>query len=527
MVVNDDAAAARSGTGRWTKLGFAIQVVVALVLALLVCGLLVHVAEWRKLRWRTDLTASGRNTLDPQTEGLLLGLKEPARVDIFFRPASFEHLARVTNEAQRRMSELLFVARNLAPDLLDVERHDLYDLAATQGRMDELGIDEVQTVVVSLGERRAVLRLFTEIARIDVGNPDPRASQPATLQSFRGEEAFAEALKKVSASDTPRVYFSTGHGEMDPFGTENRELGRLSTELERQGFEIATWEGEEAGPVPEDCDVLAIVGPVQPFSEREQDYVDGYVDAGGRLFAATSARFDEEPGSVAGMLRRYGMLLARGIVCVPVLDYFGNLREETPKCADFLVSESELSPQHPITAPLVERGRRVRFSFARSFERGGAPEGGLLLDLASSPSEAWRDLPDADDKLDFALDNTRESAGRFRVAMAASFPGASSEEAGNRGDARVVAVASPFFMANTTFPTNRDFLSNAFNWLAERDFRVGVAARDPEASTLDVSRGKAMTVVFHTSLWGLPGVFGLLGVMVFLRRRPRAVLRTT
>ena len=34
--------------------------------------------------------------------------------------------------------------------------------------------------------------------------------------------------------------------------------------------------------------------------------------------------FSEEEGSVGLMLRRYGMILKRGLVCMPVLDYLGN-----------------------------------------------------------------------------------------------------------------------------------------------------------------------------------------------------------
>ncbi len=523
MVVAPEKGGAAAGSGRSTRLGFALQVGFATLLAVAVCGMLVHLAEWRKLRFRVDLTASGKNTLDSQTQALLTGFDEPVAVDVFFRAADYEHLFDVTAEAQRRMSELLFVAKTLAPARLEIEIHDLYDLAATRKRMDELGLDEEQTVVVSRGERRAVLRLFAEIAQIDPGNPDPRAPRPATLRSFRGEEALAEALKKVSADDSPRVYFSTGHGEADPFGSDNRQLGRLVAELERQGFEVDTWEGAVVGPVPSDCDVLAVVGPEQPFSAREREYVEGWVAAGGRLLAATETRYAEEAESVAGMLRRHGMLLSRGMVCMPVLDYFGSLRTGTPECADFRIAEREMNAEHPVTAPLVERARKLRFVFSRSFDRTPAGESteGILLDLASSPAESWRDVPETEGaSLDFALDSARESRGRFRLAMARTFPVSASLDVGSGPrEGRVVGIASPYFLSNGTFSTNRDFALNAFNWLAERDFRVGVSARDPESSVVDVSRGPALAVVFHSSLWALPGVFGLLGLFTYIRRR--------
>jgi len=517
----------KSGTGRWTRFGFGLQVLFALVLAIGACMLAVHLSEWRRARWRADFTASGSNTLDPQTMEILEGLDERVKIDIFFRTASTEHMRLSTDQAQQLTNELLSVAKNLLPEKLEIEAHNLLDLAATEKRMQELSLTEVQSVVVSLGERREVLRLYTDLAEFDYGSENPRSPRPATLHKYRGEEAFAEALKKVSSGDSPRIYFSAGHGEADPNGSEARDLGQLTTELTRQGFIVDTWEGAVDGPVPDDCDLLAIVAPEQPFTDREREYVSTWVDAGGRLLGAAERDFSDEEGSVGRMLRRYGMILKRGLVCMPVLDYLGNPTEGLPECMDFRVSDRHMNSSHEITQPLVERDRKLRFVYSRSFDYGGPPEGGLLLELVSSPAESWRDMPDANFTLDFSLDNNRETTGRFRLVMVSTFPvvnqaGEPAELLDSEGlarEARVIGIASPFFMANNAFSTNRDFLLNAFNWLAERDFRVGVASRDPERSLVDITRGADMAVIFHSTLWGLPAVFGLLGVVTFLRRR--------
>ncbi len=515
------------GTGKWTRFGFGLQVLAALALAIGACLLVVHLSEWRRARWRADFTASGTNTLDPQTMAILEGLHERVKVDIFFRAASTDHMRVATDQAQTRMNELLFVAKNLLPEKLELEAHNLLDLAAAEKRMQELSLKEVQTVVLSLGDRREVMRLYSDIAEFDYGSENPRSPRPATMHKFRGEEAFAEALKKVSSGDSPRIYFSAGHGEANPTGSEGRDLGLLTTELERQGFVVGTWEGEADGPVPADCDLLAIIGPEQPFSDREREYLETWVDAGGRLFGATETRFGEEPGSVASMLRRYGMLLKRGLVCMPVLDYLGNQTEGLVECTDFRVNERHMNATHEVTESLVERHRKLRFAYARAFDYGGPPEGGLLLELVSSPAESWLDLPDSNFDLDFVLDNNREATGRFRLAMLSTFPvqplpgetAAPLDADGLAREARVIGVSSPFFLANSTFTTNRDFILNAFNWLAERDFRVGVASRDPERSLIDLKQGNDFALLFHSSLWGLPAIFGLLGFATFLRRR--------
>lgn len=494
--------------GRWTRVSLTLQVLLVLLLTAAVAVLAIDASEWRSLRVRMDLTESKRNTLDPQTLELLDKAPAEIEIDVFWRVRP-DFYYEVRAQSQARMNELLSLVQSLRPEALKITYHNLQDLATTEERMDELGLDEVNCVVVSLNEKRAVLGLFDEISEVNPGNPDPRNQVPPSLHLFRGEEALAEAIKQVSSTETPVVYFSTGHGELNPFGDEARDLGRLSMELRLQGFELAEWNPTH-GPVPADCSALAIVSPDQPFTPLEMGHLREYLESRGRLLAVAEATWTEEAGSVAMLLKEYGMLLKRGLVCVPFYDLTGRLTERSPQCADFRVAKSELNSRHPVTEKLFERDRHLRFINARALDQG-VLEGGGLLDLVTSPAEAWLDLPQ-DGQLDFALNNERESVGKQRMVMAAQRPL-------NDPTLRIIGSSASNLASNTTFSTNRDFLLNAFNWLTERDFRVGVSPRDPEYNLLDLRGTTHMSVILKVSTLAIPGLCLVFAFLTYWRRR--------
>ena len=313
-------------------------------------------------------------------------------------------------------------------------------------------------------------------------------------------------MVKVSAARAARVLFSQGHGEGDIFGTLSTDLGRLRAALERDGFEAAGWNAAQDGPVPE-ADVLALVGARQPFTPQELDYVRDFVSAGGRVVAAPA--FEELEtgieGGIGEFLHGYGMVLEPGVLCVARKDRLGRRIEGVAECAEMVIEGASLSPSHPLTEALRRRGRRMQFVLSHSFRRGGVGRGGLLLDIIHSPRESWRDLPDGRGAHDFQLDPASEDSGRFRLVMQAEFPSVTQEETAPARKGRVLGVATANIFGNGSFDSNRDFLLNAFNWMAERVHLVPVSARPPGESMLAIPGGVRAAAARFLGVGGGPG----------------------
>ena len=525
--------------GRSRRVLGALQVLLACGLAFGAALLAIDLANWRYAR--VDLSASARNTLEPEVAEIVERLPQPARVDVFLRALEPPY-DQVWYEAQGRMLELLFTARNAWRDRLSVELYDDRTPERTRTRQAELGVEGTNFLVVSSGERRTSVPLFGGVASIDWGSPTPRGvrylleqgiggvvdaasydparPRPARLTGFRGQEALAEALLKVASGERPKVLFTSGHGEPDPFGSRTQDTARLRQALERDGFEVGTWNGRESGPLPAGTAVLLALGAEQPFDAAEREAIRDWVASGGRLIAAPSFREVEEglEGGTASLLFGYGMIVEPGVVCQGVRDSLGRAVEGLPECARLLVSGTELSPSHPLTEMLRRRGLRLEFVLTHSFRRGALAAGGLLLELIQSPASAWRDQAASDGSHDFRFDPLQESRARARLVMLAELTGrAASDGEPLRG--RVLGIASAGFCTDGSFDTNHDFLVSAVNFLAEREELVRVSPSELTGHVLDLQRGRAKPVLFALLVVALPGSLALLGAGLAWRRR--------
>lgn len=508
-----------------TRASLGLQVGLAWILALALAALVTELAGWRGLRGRWDMTLTRRNTLHDATREQLERLPGRATIDVFFRldPGPY---AALQAEVQAHALEIARLAAGEFPEQLELREHDLADLAAVDARRLELGLEQlVNTVVVSLGGRKVQLGLFDDLAQVDFGNLDPRNRIEPSVRAFQAEAALASALNQIAAGDRPLVAWSVGHGEGDAHSEDERGLAQFARALRADGFQIVTWEG--ADPLPADARVLAVMGPSKPFLPAEVEALRAFVGRGGRLLVVAGLAWFEGPGSPADLLLPYGMRAVRGVVCAPVYDaLLGTAFEGRSECAAIYAGSKELSATHPVTEPLWKHKRRLLFPFTRSFERGQSPEGGVLLDLVSSPEDCWRDLPGPDGTLDFALEQAREESGRFRLALSSQFPAAAPSStgaagaAGPGGEARVVGLLSPDVFSNLAFEFNRDFALNVANWLADRDFKVRVAARDPLAGRIDPARGASVLWAGRIASWILPlACLATAGLVAWRRRR--------
>lgn len=520
MVVRPDNT--RGGTGAWSRSALSLQVFGVVALAFLGAVLITYLSSLSALRKRYDLTEIGRNTLDETLAGLLTKLPDKVTVEVFFRPVDYP-LTRVGAEAQARMAELLYVARNQFPDKLRVREHDLSDVAKVAVRMRELDIQEDNVVVLTGGDQKVVLRLLRDIARVDPGNPLLK-TEPS-LESFRGEEALGNALLRVSIAETPRVLFTMGHGERELYdGEKSTGIGKLHSALIADGLRAERWDSTQSPEVPADARVVAIVDPQQPFSSAELDALARFVSGGGRLFATVSgsAASFGQPGSVEAFLTRFGIQALSGYVAQPVPDGFGGWRMGIDQCGTIVVAGNGLEKRHAVTESLWRSESRVGLPNVRALAPGGTrPPNSVLIDLLRSPDASWRDLPTNADRGDWKFDQRLEEQGPFALAMALAFApeGEVAGDEGERRAARVLALGSPDALANDAFARNRDFVLNVFNWLAQRDYRLVIRPRPVERRQLDLNNTQALSVLNALAFGALPGLCAVLGVVIALRRR--------
>ena len=511
--------------GPWSRLRIALAVGTSIGLFVLAAGLATWLAERPGLRARLDLTRSSRNTLDPVLAELVDKLPERVIIDVFFQPMPRE-IGAAGEEAQMRTRNLLDVLRNAAPEKITVVSHAAENLVDARDALSRLHVDgdEYGLIVVHRDKNTAALRLFSDIAQIDIGKPDPNHYVPPRLVTFRGEEALAGALKRVSADKALKIYFASGHGERSLYavsssdGNESSDLGALQSALVGDGFETELFEGK-GNPIPSDCAALVIVDPTQALAEVEVSAIQAYVDRGGRLLVTGSHLYPSGVGSTRELVACYGIDIGPGYVAEPIAGPSG-LVFGMSACANIFSGTKALQVRHPVTESLARFGKTVLSALAHPISRKNPPVNVVLTELVRSSDSSWVDLPDAAGAYDWKPDKTREEVARFGLAYAAEInpmSGSGPLSDGQRG--RVIVLGSAEFLSSRLLTTNKDFALNAFNWLTAREYRISVTPHTEAPSLLDLHQGNNLLKLRSLAFFLLPGLCALFGILTWYRRR--------
>ncbi|HZU98197.1 MAG TPA: Gldg family protein, partial [Planctomycetota bacterium] len=99
-------------------------------------------------------------------------------------------------------------------------------------------------------------------------------------RKFKGEQAMTSALMEISEEKKSKIYFLTGHGELDMDGQSpngEHEAGKFSRALKGKNYEVASLNllQREQKDVPTDADAVVTAGADGPFDKQELDALEG------------------------------------------------------------------------------------------------------------------------------------------------------------------------------------------------------------------------------------------------------------
>lgn len=515
-----------NGQGRIARLGIGAVVGTSALLALVALVALNWLVARPGVRVRFDLTRGEQNSLSTAAQGVVDGLQEPVTIDVFFRPEEGP-LLQVADQVQQRTRRLLRTFEETSAGRIELRFNDTRDAQAIQERSFELRLRGFENcLVVSVGDRRQVVRLVGDLASFDPGKPPPDP-QPARILSFDAERAIVKAILEVTTGDQLELYFTAGRGESDPFGEGPEGLEELRKLLADEGLRVSRWNSVEDGPIPADCACLTIVAPQDGFDDATIDAIESYVKGGGRLVVAPHP-FDPalEQSRLPELVERFGIELSPGLVCQPHRDpatgAFGVGVQETSL---FAVLPSNLT-NHPMLAPILREQRFFVVSGTHPVRLVSQPPGGSASVLyRSTANGSWLEAYRASERppFNFLPDPDEDQGRRFDLGVAAVFPveGADAPAAlEQRPEGRVVVLGSSPALQNALFANNSDFLRNLYNWVLDREYRILISAKDPAVvrfSPGDVDR----VVTVSRVAWGwLPLGCVVLGLLTaFLRTR--------
>jgi gliding-associated putative ABC transporter substrate-binding component GldG len=559
-----------------------------LELTLGVAGLLLLLYIGSFLRLRADLTSEQRYTLRPATQEVVEGLEDEVFVKVFLSgalPADLERLSKATRE-------LLDELRVVGPDKINYSfvdpnesddqatRNAIYDDLQKQGlryssiRLREDGAYVERIVfpgaIVTYRERSTPVQLLKSQVRV----PD---ADMVNRSINNLEYELASAIRRVVATQRPRIAFLEGHGELEPI-----QVADITQALEEQydvsrvridgRIDALSRKGDGIAVRINSYDALIVARPDSVFSDRDRYVLDQYVMNGGRVLwmvDAMNANLDslrKNQFSIATplgqglheLLFSYGVRINNDLVldrsCAPI-EIFTQPYGDQRKLERFPWYFEPVSvPQgaHPVVANVDP----VHFRFTSSMDTIAAAGVRKTILLTSSPSSYAQRNPVRISlnmvELDMGFDKrstpylplavllegrftspyTDRLPPAFRDDRSVAFKEQSTETAMivvSDGDVianRVDPAKGMFYplgfdrYANTKLYGNREFIVNAMNYLLDDKSLISIRSRELTLRQLDpvrIERDRTMIQLFNLVLPVLLTIgAGLL--LHFLRR---------
>ena len=491
---------------------FRATLALSVVLGLGILGLVNYIGSRRYARF--DWTSSGLYSLSEKTRNVLKDLKTPVQVTVFMTPGT---------PLYPEVDELLKRYKAAAP-MLTVETLDpTRNLARAKQLVDEFGVKS-STIVFRSGDKKKYVTA-DQLAELDYSRA--RMGGEPTLKGFKGEQQFTSAILAVTQQKSPKVVFTTGHGEraFDASGARDG-YSDVADSLRNDNCSVEAWASLGAADVPAGTDLVIVAGPRSAFTEPERAALKRFVDAGGSALFFLDVELT--PGNpvlsdfgLNPLLGTMGLVLDSDIVLDP--------KNALPLMGPETVFAKSFRP-HPVTRLLA--GSAVVFPLARSVSVLPKPAPGWsATPLVETSADGWgeTDIKELQRTGRPSKDDKDVKGPVCVVAAAEASPvdapsGQTSdkpdEKAAPKKRSRVVVFADSDWASNAGIANaaNRLLLSSAANWALEREALVAIPPKNADQVAVTLSRNDIGLVAFVVLLL-LPVSAVAMGLAIWVRRR--------
>lgn len=491
------------GGGR--KFAIFLNVVVMAGLALGAAVLVVYLAGFTDFRRRFDLTQSGRYTLSQETVRLVSDLDQD--VEIITLDEGVVHYSDpegVVPAAMEYTTDLLQEYRVRSRGRITVEN---LNAAKDSDRVielyRELGIRANYVVVVRSGDSRRILSVVGDLADIDAS--EVQMGRPPVLRAYRAEEAISSAIYEVTQEKRSKVYVTIGHGELAINSESPIGAARFAMALARDNLEVVPLSLFQTKFVPQDADLVVLLGPKEDLISEEVAALDQYLLRGGRLLYAD----DPQAGthSLDPLWDRLGLVPSREIVCHT---QNGTLRG--PKAAELVIGPR--SPGGDYGRHAITEGLSVEADLMVLLMSGAvAPNAETeprFTSLAVSSADSFQDKND-----DLIQQPREEIAGQRRLIGLL-------EPSGDYDGSRVIYVASMGWSTNVALNSgyhgNEKFVRRAVAYLTGKSRTIRLPPRRPNVIKADLRLEEYDQIFAYVVIW-LPLGAVILALLVWLARR--------
>ena len=471
------------------------------------------------------------------TKRIAKGLKEPVRV-----VALFPSVSDVRGEVERYLRDL-----SRGAPKVQVEFHDRL-LEPKISR--ELRASQDGSIILSRGEVRHIINVGVE-----------QKNARSVLRNL--DQEFQKNLMKL-ARDAKVAYLTIGHAELNDRKDKDATASGQGIQIFRKLLETQNFRIQDLGvsqglgqAVPDDADVVFVLGPREPFAPEEIMAIDRYIKRGGHLFLmldvdgrassdklpapapssigdlAKPAKADKSTAekvsaAVAGVasgatganLEELGRLVGVQVEAGTLANDRVFVQRRLDK-SDFVQLVTNRFSSHASVSTLSRNGAGIVLFGAGSLKKVDANDSAVTFVAHSMPGT----YIDQNGNFEF---NEPESRGNYELAAAVTRPVTQVTPGDPKNPAKQdkpkefrafvlgdADAANDLVLMNA--PSNRYFLLDAVRWLVGEESFAGEVSSEEDVR-LEHTKEKDV-FWFYSTIFGAPAAVMGLGLMLARRNR--------
>jgi len=229
---------------------------------------------------RVDLTENKVYTLSKVTKGIIRDLKEPLTVKAYFTkdlPSPYNNIARTVEDQLAEMKA--YGKGNFRYEFLDPGSEEDLKKEADKFRIEPMQVQEMRSDKMELKLAYMGMVLIYE---------DKQEVIPAIQSLENLEYEIVSKIKRVTTAKAQTLGFVEGHDEP----TLREDMTTLDREL-RKNYDIKQVDLSVRSTIPEDIDLLCVIGPKKDLPEKDRFAIDQFLMRGGKLlFCANNVAVD-------------------------------------------------------------------------------------------------------------------------------------------------------------------------------------------------------------------------------------------
>lgn len=448
-----------------TKNGLNMGATIFLVLLFLVT------LNWQAIRhpqtW--DLSLAKINSLAPQSIQLIKSLKSNLKVIFFYKNGvegneqnrqQFRELVKKYQDHSNQI-ELEFVEINENPDLAK-----------------DYGVDKGNGVAFLDYQGRR-----NRIEKID-------------------EQELTSALVKVTREKNKTIYFSIGHAEREIHDDKEASgLGFLRALLENSRYQVKTIAFNQMQKIPDDADLLVIVGPKQNFLDFEIETIAEYLKRGGSVFMALES---QETFGLEKIATQLGLELRNNFIFNILDTALGKAINQGPTMGVIFSGNSQITKS-------FGKNEMTLFRYPMAIKRTENIQKEISID------EIVRTGPNSIAFKELKVGQTQGEPGPWTVVISARgiYPASESKKEFN-----LILAGDADFMSNQLLSQNlnRDLVLNSIAALVKEENLISISPKEVQVTQLTMTPNKWSFFILGFIL-PVPMLFLVTGILLWLRRR--------